>query len=50
MREVQGVGGLKPGEECGEYGQDQRIDQDRIRVIRPDWRRRGRSCPNNPTP
>ncbi len=50
MREVQGVGGSKPGEECVEYGQDQRIDQDRILVIRPDWRRQGRSCTNNPTP
>ena len=54
MREVQEAGGAKPGvklgEECEEYGQDQRIDQDRILVIHPDWHRRGWSCPNNPTP
>ncbi len=50
VREVQGMGGLKPEEECGGYGQDQRIDQDRILVIRPDWCRWGRSCPNNPIP
>ncbi len=32
------------------YGQDQRIDQDRTLVIRPDCHRRRHHHPNSPTP